>query len=88
MGKIETFKKLEKLLGDRSGSVALLKSKEESSKGEIAIMHIFSENFSGNWLSGDGILFWEDGEVTSADDDHRFEILDILLPPYNRKGHE
>lgn len=43
----------------------------------IGIMHIFSENFSKNYLSGEGVIFYQDGETHSANPWDQFKVLEI-----------
>src|SRR4051812_23706086 len=43
-----------------------------------AIMHTFGGNFCGDWLSGDGVLFYNDTEVHSAEPDQEFTVLQII----------
>lgn len=75
-GKSYTFKQLEDFLkkSDRGKSLIV----ESASFGDKAMMHIFGGNFCGDWLSGDGVLFYEDGEVHSANPDDGFLLLDII----------
>lgn len=71
-----TFDEIEKLLQEDERSLSLIVLNVEHNKK--AIMHIFWGNFCGDWLSGDGVLFYEDREVHSANDEDEFLILRII----------
>lgn len=43
-----------------------------------AIMHTFGGNFCGDWLSGDGVLFYNDNEAHSAEPDQEFTVVQII----------
>ena len=75
--KIYSFKDLEKFLNEWENRNKFLKLNNISQKC-TAIMHIFSENFCGDWLSGDGILFYSDGEVHSANPDDEFLLIEVV----------
>lgn len=45
---------------------------------ESGIMHTFGGNFCGDWRSGDGVIFWDNNDVTSADPDDRFLVKQII----------
>jgi hypothetical protein len=79
-GNVYTFEQLEKFLaGDDNppGTFALV---ENTKYGERAIMHVFSSNFCGDWRSGDGVLFYADGEVHSSNTSDEYELISIHHP--------
>ena len=71
------FEKLEKFLVDSESNNVCLVLKDVKNQ-QNAIMHVFFENFSSSYLSGDGVLFYDDGEAHSAEPDDVFEILKII----------
>jgi hypothetical protein len=74
-GEIYAFYNLAKRLGKRKpGTYAIV---ENVQYGGRAIMHIFRGNFCGDWLSGDGVLFYADGEVHSANDGDEFKLISL-----------
>lgn len=73
-GDICTFKELEEFLTEPRNNSKYLKVERS---GYVAVMHVFRENFCGDWLCGDGILFYSDGEVHSAEPDDIFLLTDI-----------
>jgi hypothetical protein len=42
------------------------------------MMWLFQENFSKEYESGDGVLFYEDGDSTSANPGDEFELIEII----------
>jgi hypothetical protein len=77
-GKTYAFYNLEKRLGERKpGTYALV---ENVQYGGRAIMHIFRGNFCGDWLSGDAVLFYADGETHSANEGDEFKLISIHHP--------
>lgn len=86
IGEKYTFAQLEEFLNDAdSWGKALIVSHRIpgiTSKGTgfpgTAIMHTFGGNFCGDWLSGDGVLFYNDTEVHSAEPDQEFKVLQII----------
>lgn len=77
-GETYAFYNLAKRLGQRKpGTYALVEDKQY---GGRAIMHIFRVNFCGDWVSGNGVLFYADGEVHSANDGDEFKLISIHHP--------
>lgn len=75
--KSYTFKQLEKFLNEGINWNKCLVVKNEEQEC-TAVMHVFMENFSDAYQSGDGVLFYSDGETLSANDDDQFLLLDII----------
>jgi len=75
--KLYTFIELEKFLAEweNVSKFLLLKDIENNC---TAVMHVFQENFSEGYQSGDGVLFYSDGDTCSADDDKEFLLIDIV----------
>lgn len=78
LGKQYTFKDLEEYLFQHENRALFLKLYDIQNK-QKAIMHVFFENFSGVWKSGDGVLFYDDGETHSADSGDMFIVEEIML---------
>jgi len=81
------FKQLaEYLSGDDSppGTFLLV---ENMQLKERAIMHIFTENFCGPWRSGHVILFYADGEATSANEYDEFRFISMHHPDINIENY-
>lgn len=80
-GYVYTFEQLEKYLANTDevlpGTFALV---ENVNYGERAVMHSFSTNFCGDWRSGDGVLFYADGEVHSSNAGDMYELISIHHP--------
>lgn len=77
-GNTYTFIRLQEHLGkSKPGTFALV---ENIQYGGRAIMHIFGGNFCGDWLSGDGVLFYADGEVHSANEGDEFKLISLHHP--------
>lgn len=76
LNKIYQFQELEKLLSDESYTVAF--RVKEMRYDLYALMLGFSGNFSDAYQSGDGVLFYEDGETHSADPTDEFTLLEII----------
>jgi hypothetical protein len=76
-GKIYSFEALEKALNEfeKFGICLHVRNVKQN---ETAIMHVFHENFCSPWLSGDGVLFYNDGETHSAESYEEFELLKII----------
>jgi hypothetical protein len=81
VGNVYTFQELEQYLANMDavppGTFALVENVQYS---ERAIMHVFESNFCGDWRSGDGVLFYADGEVHSANCGDEFRLLSIHHP--------
>ncbi len=75
--KTYTFKELEDFLNKWENKNKSLILKNES-QDCTAMMHVFTENFCGEWVSGDGILFYSDGETHSAEPNDEFLLIDIV----------
>jgi len=75
--KTYSFKQLQDFLNDwdNRNKFLIVKNKEQNS---TAVMHVFMENFCGEWKSGDGILFYNDGEAHSADDSDKFTLINTV----------
>lgn len=43
-----------------------------------AVMHVFFENFSNDYKSGDPVLFYNDGETHTAESTDLFKLLKIV----------
>ena len=76
-GQTYQFKDLEKLLFFRWDEGICLRVKNILHRN-YAIMHVFTENFSSAYQSGDGVLFYDDGETHSANPDDEFVIVKII----------
>lgn len=77
LGETYNFKELESMLGDRMIlNPAFYRIKSED--GLIGLMSVFSENFSSAYQSGDGVIFYEDGEQHSADPYDKFDLLSVI----------
>lgn len=78
IGKKYTFSQLEKLISideiDDPKFYRVLNDQYQS----FAMMTVFMENFSQTWQSGDGVLFYDDSEVHSADPGDIFILLEII----------
>ena len=77
LGKPHTFEDLEKYLFQHENRAKFLKLYDSQNK-QNAIMHVFFENFCSDWKSGDGILFYDDGETHSADSEDLFVVKEII----------
>ena len=75
--KSYTFKELEEFLCEEGNENKFLIVKNES-YDSTAVMHVFMVNFCGDWRSGDGILFYNDGETHSAEDHDEFTLIDVV----------
>lgn len=75
--KAYTFEELEKFLVDWDNIDKCLIVKNEPCN-ITAIMHVCQESVSASYRSGDGILFYRDGDIKSADDDDEFTLLQII----------
>lgn len=73
--EVHSFKDLEEFLNKNPGTALIVR---DIGNSQNAIMHTFGGNFCGDWKSGDGILFYEDGEQHSADSDAEFLINKII----------
>lgn len=75
--KSYSFKQLQSYLEkwDNRDKCLIVKNEDQD---VTAIMHIFWDNFCGDWLSGDGVLFYSDGETHSADDNDMFTLISII----------
>jgi hypothetical protein len=71
------FSHLETFLNEWENRNKLLIVKDKANNA-TAVMHIFLENFCGDWKSGDGILFYSDGEAHSAESYDEFLLIDIV----------
>lgn len=72
-----TFKELEEFLNESKNKNKSLIVKNES-QDCTAMMHVFTENFCGAWVSGDGVLFYSDGETHSAEPTDEFLLIEIV----------
>lgn len=75
--KSYSFKELEDFLNEWKNKNKSLVIKNES-QDCTAMMHVFTENFCGAWVAGDGILFYSDGETHSAEPNDEFTLIDII----------
>jgi hypothetical protein len=75
VGQSYAFEELEKFLASKSGVYLMVENQDDKS---TAIMHVFGGNFCGDWLSGDGILFYNNGEQHSAEPHDEFKVLKIV----------
>lgn len=75
--KAYTFEQLENFLREWENIDKCLLVKNEPCDC-TAIMHVFQENFSDAYQSGDGVLFYRDGDTKSADADDEFTLLQII----------
>jgi hypothetical protein len=76
-----TFLELQQFLNQDTGKHLIVKNEKT---GDTAVMHVFRENFCGGYVSGDGILFYADGEVHSANESDKFILIDIIKLSYNK----
>lgn len=74
-GELYSFTKLQEFLIDSDRNIYLIVENTEMS--QTAVMHVFMENFCGDWRSGDGVLFYADGETHSANEDDLFRLVEI-----------
>jgi hypothetical protein len=73
-----SFTELESYLNEiEFGNRAMLRVYDKRNK-EYAIMATFGDNFSDQYHSGDGVLFYSDGDTTSADNDDMFELISVI----------
>lgn len=71
-----SFEQLEAFLKEADrGSYLLVENLEYKHK---AVMHVFGGNFCGDWMSGDGVLFYDNGEVHSANPEDEFRLIKKL----------
>lgn len=77
IGKSYSFEDLEKYLFQYKNRKKFLKLFDLRDK-QKAIMHVFFANFYGDWKSGDGVLFYDDCEVHSADSDDMFKVVEVM----------
>jgi len=75
--KSYSFKELRTFLNNWDNRNKFLIVKNDL-QGGTAVMHCFGDNFCGDWLSGDGILFYNDGEAHSAYDNDKFTLIDVV----------
>lgn len=78
VGSKHTFLALEKFLESKPGTFLVVENIEY--RNERAVMHVFGGNFCGDWKSGDGVLFYADGEVHSAEPGDHFKVISINQP--------
>lgn len=76
-GVVYTFKRLEQELGleKHRGSAFVV---EHIKYHQRAIMHVFKGNFCGDWLAGDGVLFFDDGEVHSSEPATEYRLVRVI----------
>lgn len=76
IGEGQTFKKMEEYLQEWDNrDKALI---VEDRFGDHGMMHVFGGNFCGDWLSGDGVIFWSNKDVTSAEPEDEFKLIEIV----------
>lgn len=79
IGTKYTFAQLERFLKAqlmKKGHTKFLKVYNLEVK-QYAIMLVFHTNFSDAYRSGDGVLFYDDGETHSANPEDEFELLEM-----------
>jgi hypothetical protein len=76
-GVAYTFKRLEQelRLERYRGSAFVV---EHVQYGQRAIMHVFKGNFCGDWLAGDGVLFFDDGGVHSSEANTEYRLVRVI----------
>lgn len=74
-GKEYSFKTLEEFLNEWENRNKCLLVEFQNQR---AIMHVFGVNFSENYQSGDGILFYDDNEQHSAEPNDEFTLVRVL----------
>jgi len=58
----------------------------DMSNKQYAIMAVFPTNFSKDYLSGDGVLFYDDMEVHSSEPHSEYKLVDtITIKPQTKK---
>lgn len=84
IGSTYTFSQLEEFLNEEKfGEYSFLRVHDIKSN-QFALMGLFRSNFCGDWLSGEGVLFYDDGETHSSDSDTEFKFLAIIpIKPTN-----
>jgi len=74
--KLYTFKELQEFLYEIDNCNKFLIVENDTE--DRAVMHVFRGNFCGDWRAGDGVLFYNDGETHSAEDDDEFMLINVL----------
>lgn len=77
VGQLYTFKDMESFLDDWENRSKVLVIEDKCK--DRGMMHTFGGNFCGDWLSGDGVVFWNNKDVTSAEPNDEFNLLKIIL---------
>lgn len=77
VGKAYEFGVLEALLSEAKFTT-MVRVFDMGNK-QFAIMAVFHENFCGDWLSGDAVLFYDDNETHTADQ-HAMFLLEEIIP--------
>lgn len=74
--KIYSFQELEKLIAEKGYSI-MIRVFDITNK-QYAIMAVFPTNFSKDYLSGDGVLFYDDMEVHSSEPDNEYKLIETI----------
>lgn len=72
-----SFEQLEKALFEQEDRNVYLKVFNTEVK-QFGIMHVLYCHFADQWLEGNGIIFYDDGEVHSANSYDEFKVVAIL----------
>lgn len=76
---VYTFAQLEIFLNDQEYNQYTFFRVWNMDQECYALMTTFKENFvTATWLSGDGVLFYQDGEVHSSNPDDEFRLIAII----------
>lgn len=81
--KTYSFKELEKYIAEKGYSI-MLRVFDVRNK-QYAIMAVFPTNFSKDYLSGDGVLFYDDMEVHSSEPDDEYKLIETITIKPNLK---
>ncbi len=81
--KIYSFQELEKHIADKGYSIMLRVF--DMANEQYAIMAVFPTNFSKDYLSGDGVLFYNDSEVHSSEPHYEYKLIETITIKPKRK---
>lgn len=78
IGQVYTFKQLENILnGTEYGYTTFLRVFDVRNK-QYAMMVVCGESLSDAYRSGDGILFYSDGEQHSSNNHDEYKVMEIV----------
>lgn len=78
LGRQYSFKELEYLLNNQHHTKYSFFKVYNVENKSYALMTVFRENFSQSYLSGDGVLFYDNGETHSSDEHDVFTLIDFI----------